>query len=353
MDPMGKKVLIIRHTDRDGIVAAAVIQYSFTERSKEPSSYENEDFIDIGMNYDKPLSDLRIDPECYDMIYLVDYSISTDENVECVLEWNKSTDVIWLDHHASSIKMQNKYPELKKIRGYRINGISGAALAWIWYRYKDQFPSMAPSYHSYFEQKYLDDPEHVIPPQTARNLLLLVQCPSLIKYTHRYDIWDHSPSDMTPIYFHYGYNPRNIAEVDPRDVLNPNISINATANYIREGSKRYDSIMKENMSILKECGRKFTLKTPNKNLRGIAINRPRGSSLMFGEEAENYDILCVFYFAESKWRVSLYTVSDYINCEEICIKMGGGGHRKAAGFTIDHLSDLPWVDKDEYIFEMK
>lgn len=347
MDPMGKKVLIIRHTDRDGIVAAATIRCAL--RDGAIYAYDNKEVMDIGMNYDKPLSDLNINPECYDMIYLVDYSISTFENVKCVLEWTEWTKVIWLDHHASSIKIQNKYPELKDIRGYRINGISGAALAWIWSTNEDNFPTYG--HESYFDQRYLNDPEYVVPPNIVLDILEKENCPDLIIYTHRYDIWDHSPLDMRPVYFHYGYNPRTIDDVDYRELLYSTDS--SVDDYIEDGEERYNAIMKENESILKECGRKFTLETPDKNLRGIAINRPRGSSLMFGTEAENYDILCVFYFAESKWRVSLYTVKDYINCEEICIKMGGGGHRKAAGFTIDHLSDLPWVDKDEYIFKVK
>ena len=49
-----------------------------------------------------------------------------------------------------------------------------------------------------------------------------------------------------------------------------------------------------------------------------------------------YDICMPFYYNGKKhaWSHSLYTNKDDVDCSYIAKALGGGGHQKAAGFTM-------------------
>lgn len=72
--------------------------------------------------------------------------------------------------------------------------------------------------------------------------------------------------------------------------------------------------------------------------RGFATNIYGFGSNGFGPELmERYDFCSACIFDGKRWTVSLY--SEKIDVGEICKKLGGGGHRGAAGFQV---YVLPW-----------
>ena len=56
----------------------------------------------------------------------------------------------------------------------------------------------------------------------------------------------------------------------------------------------------------------------------------------FGEEYETHDMVCRFAYNGKGWTYSLYSSNPEIDCSEIAKQYGGGGHRGAAGFKLDH-----------------
>lgn len=359
------KILIIRHTDRDGIVSAAIIKKWLLDEIKTLKTfgsmkYEynyikniNENIIDIGLNYDKDLSDAITDANTYDMIIMVDYSISTPANVDTVINWKKEKPerpIIWIDHHVSSIKMEIEYPKLRDLLGFRANGVAGCALCWLWtqihilgdirsrYTY-NRAKVFISSYDHYrfkiFNGGDINDPIYDKP--DILRLLYDCKCPPLIIYTHRYDIWDHSKIDMTPLYFDSWYNVYSIDDIDPNELEYYITNDNICKQYIENGKKIFNINMEKNMNVLNQYGFESTLIFEGKTYKMICLNTPHRSSLSFGTKSSKYDIMCAFTYTGEKYSYSLYTEKDYVSCEKICVAMGGGGHAAAAGFVSDKL----------------
>ena len=58
---------------------------------------------------------------------------------------------------------------------------------------------------------------------------------------------------------------------------------------------------------------------------------------MFGDKIKEYDAVIPFYYINGKWKYSIFTEKDNVDCESIAKYYGGGGHKKAAGWVIDDL----------------
>jgi oligoribonuclease NrnB/cAMP/cGMP phosphodiesterase (DHH superfamily) len=76
-------------------------------------------------------------------------------------------------------------------------------------------------------------------------------------------------------------------------------------------------------------------------LRCIAVNKLFANSQLFNAvwNEYRYDAMLTFGYRGNKWVVSLYTTRDDVDVSEVAMAYGGGGHKKAAGFTCEQL---PW-----------
>jgi nanoRNase/pAp phosphatase (c-di-AMP/oligoRNAs hydrolase) len=60
-------------------------------------------------------------------------------------------------------------------------------------------------------------------------------------------------------------------------------------------------------------------------------------------DPEKHDVMCAYSRrSDGKWKVSMYTTKDEIDCGAIAKHFGGGGHKGAAGFV---CTRLPWGTK--------
>jgi hypothetical protein len=59
---------------------------------------------------------------------------------------------------------------------------------------------------------------------------------------------------------------------------------------------------------------------------------------VFGDVINSYD-MCMSYFWNGKqWQIGLYSIRDDVDCSKQAMKLGGGGHKGAAGA---HVNALP------------
>ena len=289
------KTLIIHHDDHDGIASAGVIAYYLRTNLE----CEDTDISYVSANYILNLSDLlkqnHIDLQEYNRIFLVDYSISTDNNAKFILKLcDHMMDITWIDHHKSSIEMYDKYPTLEAIDGARVVGVSGTLLSYL----------------------------YCVSPKILQVIMAI----------HRYDIWDHRDPDTTN--FHLGY----ILE-EPEDVFEclahyaKDIEIYNTAV---DNGKVIDTYIKsQNKEYINRCSFTFLLNHNGTDYIVCALNTDRTTSLTFGNLINEYDICMAFYYngKNRAWSYSLYTANDDIDCSAIAKVFGGGGHTKAAGFS--------------------
>lgn len=356
-------VLVIHHNDRDGILSASCI-YAYIDELRDVYKIEF-----ISANYTKSIKEMIEEKhETLDgivQIWIVDYSISNDDDAKYVSELSHNCDTMWIDHHIASIKYLNddNTTEYKSIlydlNGLRIDGIAACALTYIYTKYLlfisdiEYNPNCINIFHDrlieavteinvysvYHILKQISNSFTSINPGTALKLLENLCVPDIIVYAHRYDTFDLSDN---VILFSYGENntdPKN--EKITKQIKNPNDDSEIT-KYIVNGEVVQNYLKIKNKEDINEYGFEFIIELKDMSVRGqrnektykaFGLNTTNFSSLTFGDKMDEYDICVAYNYNGEKYKYSLYTKKDDINCEELCMCMGGGGHHKAAGFT--------------------
>lgn len=343
------KTLILHHNDRDGYMAAACVYYASIHNVCKKSRLTFKE-----VDYTEYIKDMKIDEyssmeeafEDSDVIFLVDYSIQNKENAEFVLKYTDK--VIWLDHHLSSINMSEEIPGLKEISGLRIVGVSGALLTWLWVNREARL-------------FYNNGDQNIYEQEELEELLSRAECviPSIIKFTHRYDIWD---LDENVESFNFGYSKLDIHDMEwaiADEVFAD--SDRSVKMAINDGKVIRKFVVNENESIINSIGIPFELEDEDSKLiySVLLVNMPKGSSLKFGKYADEYDILMPFSYTKSGGiSYSMYRGNNCknhkLNLARIAGLFSGGGHAAAAGFFISNkkgiqIPDIVTMSKDKVI----
>lgn len=349
---MKSSILILHHDDRDGFMSAAVICKKLKEQ--RPILFQDESsIITQQINYEEPLSDIfekclnklkqeRGIQEDFETIYLVDYSIYKEENVKALIWLKENYNLIWIDHHESSLKKEIEVPVLKEIKGIRIIGISGAGLCWLYYN---------KSAYNVIEtiNKFNHKLNPVIEKKDALELLENINTPLFVLYTHRYDIFDLNDDVLN---FNYGFNELNVKHMVELISIRNNSYISKTSEKqeleycIRKGKYISSYLNIENEKIVKENGVEFYyIDEDNNKYKCLTLNHSIFTSLVYGDKINDYDFVFTYVKKRNLYRCSLYASSNNdVNVSKIANRYGGGGHQKAAGFVLNK----PFWELDEW-----
>lgn len=274
------------HGDMDGKAAASIVVY-YTG-NKDDKSY-------IEFKYDDPpdLSGIREGED----VFLVDCSF-TEKTVKFLYELLAlKCDIIWIDHHASSQRLleNDDYPEIKQIRGLVEQGISGAALTYMYLMAKD----------------YNDIPYY-------------------LKLVSDYDCWTkkYKHSDL----FKLGMDALCQSPLSSvwAQLLKEGMSYGAYAvsSIISSGETIQKYVIQENLGYCSS----FSYEAEFEGYRILVINR-RSNSLIFGNLVNDYPFVCSWVYNGSRYLYSIFSTNPEIDCSKIAEKYGGGGHKGAAGFS--------------------
>lgn len=273
------------HNDMDGRCAGSIVaQYE--------NNYNKDNFFEVDYVMTLPLDSIQKD----ERVYFVDYSFKKDTiwQLEKVLE--KTSDVIWIDHHTSSLNLEKELPWTKDIKGIRQDGISGAGLTYM-----------------YFNSCGFDD------------------LPYAIKLVSDYDCWKYK-FDPDTTHFKIGLETVEFDALDNiwlklYDVLNPK-----TSNIIEAGKTIKGFIDKDNIYYRDH----FAYESEIEGHKCLVVNK-KTNSWVFGEKYNEYPLVMVWVFDGEKYTYSIFSSNDNIDCSKIAEKFGGGGHRGAAGFSSKEL----------------
>lgn len=272
------------HNDLDGRCAGAIVaQYE--------NNYNKNDFFEVDYVMELPLDKIQKDEK----VYLVDYSFkkNTVWQLEKILE--KTKNVIWIDHHTSSLNLENELSWIKDIPGLRRDKISGAVLAYI-----------------YLHDVQFDD------------------LPYPVQLVSDYDCWQYK-FDPDTTYFKLGIETENFDALDDIwfDLLRKHPIVyeliktgKIIKNYIDQNNNYYRS--------------HFAYETEIEGLKCLVVNK-KTNSWVFGEKYYEYPIVMLWVFDGEKYIYSIFTNNENVDCSKIAEKYGGGGHRGAAGFTSKEL----------------
>ena len=92
--------------------------------------------------------------------------------------------------------------------------------------------------------------------------------------------------------------------------------------------KKLTDLAKEKNEVLYDA---FSFEVEKNGLKGIAMVG-YGNSQLFGDHVNEYDFAMITHKKGSMWETSLYTTKNNVDVSTICKALGGGGHKKAAGF---------------------
>ena len=281
------------HNDLDGRCAGSIVaQY---ENDYNVNNYHEVDYI---MDLSPMLNDIVENEK----VYFVDYSFT--EKTLWVLDSliNKNCDIIWIDHHNSSLELIKAHKELVLINGIRLDGISGAGLTYM-----------------YLHNCGFDDiPYHV-------------------QLVSDYDCWKFKFEPHTT-YFKLGIESEDYDALDlVWKELNTKSSLKKQVNSMLEkiisngtAIKRY--VDKDNEQYRKQ----FAYESEICGYKALVVNR-KTNSWIFGEEINNYPLVCVWVFNGSRYSYSIFSKYNDVDCSKIAESFGGGGHKGAAGFGFGEL----------------
>lgn len=268
------------HDDIDGRAAGAVV-------AKFENNYQPENFFEVDYVQVLPLDKINRN----ERVYFVDYSFSknTVDVLRRILEI--TPDVIWIDHHKSSEDMLKEYPEFKTIPGIVKEGISGAALAYMYL------------YHKSYEE-----------------------IPKILQYVSDYDCFHLKLPDT--MQFKYGVESVDHGPLSDLWVRALDVNYGILEELIRRG----EIVKSYHNNQCKDVRNTYGYESTVEGYTALIINRD-GNSSLFGDQFNQYDVCIRWTFNGERYVYSIFTSKDDIDVSKIAEKFGGGGHKRAAGFS--------------------
>lgn len=288
--------------DADGKCSGFLVK----KYAKHFDKYEIE-FCGINYGIDFPFDKIQKDEQ----VFIVDYSIFPEE-MDKLLEITDN--VVWIDHHKSSIQRYENYD--KKIDGVRYDGVAGCALTFCYLNFMVDYG---------------------IANIKSFDTEMLKMMPMFVSLIGDYDVWTFEFGDRTRD-FHSGLM---LKEHNPWDSIWHELYTDAVVNQII----RYGKIAKlARMSMMKDYCKAKGFEATLNGYKVFAINMAMVSSDDFESvDASKYDLFVGFSFDGKTWNYSLR--STKVDCSEIAMSYGGGGHVGAAGFNSNEFV-LKLIDKE-------
>lgn len=326
------KFLIVGHHDADGSTGIAVIKRAIDRR------VENVREVDIVVdNLSTPIDWSKYTG--YDVVFIVDHPYVPE------LE-NGNTRIVWLDHHVSAFG-----DDRNDIQGIRSASMAGCELAWL-------FMEGSVEDIEYVE-KYPKDSR-----QDKRISEIRAKAPAWVRIVGDADNWDHAMrskiGDNAWKLFLAANAIPGIKEKDPEDPDPCLRWTNLISIFIPvddfTGEVVYDkfkdlidygaSVARYQATNNARLVKDNLIEASIKGLPGAKVallnTSARGSST-FDSVKDKYDIGGVFvYNGEGKVTTNFYSLKgkDDYDLSVIAKKYGGGGHKGAAGCTVNKIDDI-------------
>lgn len=308
-----KTVNIVYHAvDLDGACSAAIARHYFLTSGvpeknifMRPADYGHDiDWSTPGGNLTLPLDGAGDGNEVITCI--LDFSLPGPQMLEVQ---NRSTKLIWIDHHESSLRNLLSFTD---VDGIRQIGKAGCELTW----------------------------EHFYP---ARPM------PAACQLLGRYDVFYRDDLQMWHgeiLPFQYGMRA---TETDVREpagleewegLLFAGLMTDKVKKRINEGKAILSYLAKEQRAYVDAYGYPTKLGKHT----AIAVNRGKASSTLFAGAYDRFSTDLMIAYVQQRtgdWRVSIFSEKPEVNCADIASEYGGGGHAGAAGFTCAYLPFEP------------
>ncbi len=284
MNKLKKIVGFYHRGDLDGISSAAILNKMFS----------HQDLTLIGVEYGDIIDEMKLTKDA-DIVYVIDF---TFEPFDRMLQLHKERNLIWIDHHKTSLQSVKLHPEITFKGVLGDNTKSAAHLAW-----------------EYFFEN--------------------MEIPYAIKQISLFDTWQHKGADDI-LNFYYGLEIESLMN-PTSEIWNKLFTKRDTMSLEVEIEERGQTIRNYNSMVHAEYAKNHAFETEFEGYKAIVINMGLPGSMKFKAvyDASRHDIMISFARrANRTWKFSVYSEKNNIDCSVICKKYGGGGHKGSAGFEI-------------------
>lgn len=375
-------VTIYHHDDMDGYASAAIIasihQYNHDVRLIEVS------------HGSKPLDLSNIDVKKKNIIYILDYSLSSDEeiiNLNNFMSQNQNQLVIFIDHHETSYAlidgnscMENKFiSDAIYDHGIISTRVSAAVLCYLFKKILKDWYYMLDDENDIVLNKIRQLPDAITKDITGNDYVLFNDLPYWLALINDYDLWKLDYPDSQA--FNLACYAEGLYEVFMRNVYTYIINFDDkgmrtfTNSLISKGFAILDYQNKNNARIMNnsfECEMIFQFKQndidPNnvlnleegiesKSCKCLCVNG-YGNSSIFGKFYNEYDAVVIFNYDGSigKYKYTMYSKENGFQCNVAALffkkkyGLNGGGHYHAAGWSSPEL--LFEAHHEPYVFTL-
>lgn len=285
------------HIDEDGKCSA----FWVNKLAIHYDGYEKE-FIPINYGMEFPFESIQQNEQ----VYIVDFSI-LPEQMEQLLKITEN--VTWIDHHISAIKRYDNFPH--NIKGIRYDGIAGCML-------------------TYCYLKHMTDGG--LGKQKEFDILMIEYTPIFTKYIADFDVWKFEYGDDTKA-FEIGLS---LYDLDPESETWCWFLGTSGHRMISDVINKGKMLLKYRDNWSKEYCKYEGFEVEFEGYKCFAMNLAMISSDHFKSvNEEEYDMFIGFSYNGKGWNYSLR--STKVDCSQIAMKYGGGGHKGASGFNADKL----------------
>ncbi len=242
-----------------------------------------------GIDYNSVLDRKSIKPN--ERVYVLDFCFPKDD----MLWLHKHAILIWCDHHKTSMNMMEA--SANKIAGFREIGRAGCELTWEWLHAEKATPWA-------------------------------------VWAIGRHDVWDHAASrHILP--FQYGLRQHENIWPDSH-IWKYYFETSFKDKWIQNTLFEGNIILKYEKNQNTKYAKAMSYESDFMGLRAIVMNKPFSNSMVFESvyNPDKHDLMILFSTKEyhEGIKYSLYSDKPDIDVSVLAKKMGGGGHKGAAGF---------------------
>lgn len=327
-----KTICIYHSRDLDGWMSAAIVKkwflnqniknidnYFVFDLSKTNNPYANNTahtLSMLGWDYGDKIPDLSE----YDKVIMCDITFPA----EVMYSISHHKDVIWIDHHISSIKDVNKKwleEDLVALNGTRNPKFAACELTWLFFFTKEKMPEIVRLLGRYdcFGHKGTDEEQKVLEFQYAARALMA-------NYNDCYTYLLHCEIEEIS---HIGFGIYRYLYAEAKQTYSKAFPINITSiiGQTFGGASHGESI--------------------ERDYKFLCVNQERFNPINFGIDyhKDGYDGFACFWYKNDQWTFSLYNDNGEVDCSVIAKAMHGGGHKGAAGFVCSDNQMLSLINQ--------
>lgn len=278
-----KKAIIYHKSDLDGIGSAAIVLQKYPDAELFPADYGDEPY---------EVEDFRGKD-----VFIVDFCPEEIEKIYEVCGWLR-----WIDHHKSSMEKHKDMWEEEKLDGSR--NIKHSAI--------------------YLTYKYC--------------YRLMKKVPLAVKYIEDYDMWWFKQEGTKEFCEYASLQLRTPEDVDWRCLLDDeDITPVVVESYRQNG----ELLIEAKQVRIDKTTKHIIARQWGKHKVGIVNTNHDLSNVGNAIATSGYDIGVVWRHVDGKIIVGLR--STEVDVSVIARMYGGGGHKLAAGCTIDFHTLLNWL----------